>query len=384
VSDNRVKRSVYWLPHEVTKVSLNSNDAYAEQLRDRLEEAVACRTRSPYPVGSHLSGGLDSSTVTVLATRKLRAVGRDLAGAFAWAPPPRPEDYPLQDERQFIEEICQHANLTCTHVPLTADDVIEMWQGDMSQKPQVTLYHELPTRRLAKAQGIRVMLSGWGGDEFATAHGRGYYSETLLHFRLITLLRELKEASTVRETSVKNVLRRDVIQPLLPNFLYKRQIMTQAREILDDPHIRDKTRAYFKRMLLETRVAPLVRTNLYKPFYHGWLTARIECWALHGIDHQIEYRYPLLDRRVIEFCLGLPADQFVQNGWQRFIFRNAMTGLLPKAICWTPRNKMFAAQYSAMHPTVMEARDRFVAGMQSGDFNITGVSSMWQDRRLPI
>jgi asparagine synthase (glutamine-hydrolysing) len=48
----------------------------------------------------------------------------------------------------------------------------------------------------------------------------------------------------------------------------------------------------------------------------------------------IEPRYPFLDRRLMEFCLSLPADQKLRDGWTRFVMRRAMDGALPDNVRW--------------------------------------------------
>lgn len=61
----------------------------------------------------------------------------------------------------------------------------------------------------------------------------------------------------------------------------------------------------------------------------GHLQARMEVWATQGAQDGIEYRYPLLDRRLVEFCLGVPEELFSSESYSRALFRNAVRGLLP-------------------------------------------------------
>ena len=48
----------------------------------------------------------------------------------------------------------------------------------------------------------------------------------------------------------------------------------------------------------------------------------------------VEPRYPFFDRRLMEFCLGIPADQILYEGWMRYVLRNAMDGVLPHEVQW--------------------------------------------------
>ena len=77
----------HWRPERAPRVRRASDDAYAEELLDLGARAVRDRLRGPDPVGAHLSGGLDSSTVAVLAARELRRAGRPPPLAYTWLPP---------------------------------------------------------------------------------------------------------------------------------------------------------------------------------------------------------------------------------------------------------------------------------------------------------
>ncbi len=87
VGQDGLKQWQYWHPEHARAVRLPSDAAYADALRELLTKAVECRVRSSYPVGAHISGGLDSSSVAVLAARALRAQSKDIAAGFSWSPP---------------------------------------------------------------------------------------------------------------------------------------------------------------------------------------------------------------------------------------------------------------------------------------------------------
>jgi asparagine synthase (glutamine-hydrolysing) len=98
ITGNKTRLDQYWIPENAPAVRMSSNEAYAQQLRELLVDAVRCRLRTTYPVGSHLSGGLDSSAVTVLAAQNLRERDQRLE-AFSWSPPPE-RSTAMEDERR--------------------------------------------------------------------------------------------------------------------------------------------------------------------------------------------------------------------------------------------------------------------------------------------
>ena len=64
----------------------------------------------------------------------------------------------------------------------------------------------------------------------------------------------------------------------------------------------------------------------------GAIVERIEGWAAGGAQRGIECRYPLLDRRLLQFALGLPPEQFLRGQWNRWLMRHALRGVLPASI----------------------------------------------------
>ena len=101
------------------------------------------------------------------------------------------------------------------------------------------------------------------------------------------------------------------------------------------------------------RVRPFRRRNWFRAgvrrsqlarLQSGIVTMRLENWAASGATHGLEYRYPLLDRRLLEFALGLPPEQFKRPEAQRWLMRHALSPqapcahsgapVLPPQVCW--------------------------------------------------
>jgi asparagine synthase (glutamine-hydrolysing) len=151
---------------------------------------VSCRLRSAFPIGSHLSGGLDSSAVAVIACRLLRQQGRELTAGFSWSPPP-PLDEPVDDERKLIEGLCAREAIRCHYTTLTLQDGVESYARDFTTEPWVDVIKEVQVQRQAAREHVRVLLSGWGGDEGITAKGHGYLAKLWRRGHWRTLHREL-------------------------------------------------------------------------------------------------------------------------------------------------------------------------------------------------
>ena len=79
-----------------------------------------------------------------------------------------------------------------------------------------------------------------------------------------------------------------------------------------------------------------------------------EQWRARAVREGIEYRFPLLDRRLLELALSLPPDQFRRPGYNRWLMRHALRGVLPPEVCWN-RRKDDPARVEAVVEAIAEA-----------------------------
>jgi asparagine synthase (glutamine-hydrolysing) len=89
----------------------------------------------------------------------------------------------------------------------------------------------------------------------------------------------------------------------------------------------------------------------------SYLVGRADRWAILGARHGVAFSYPLVDRRVIDFTLSLPLERFLDGGFSRQPFRNAMAGILPESIRW--RESKFSP-FLDMPPNLAAAAPRLL------------------------
>ncbi len=340
VNSRDYHRSVFWSPGETTEVRYQWEEEYIDQLRELMQRSVECRLRSAFHVGSHLSGGLDSSTVSVLASRALPTEVRPLH-VFSWAPPPKPEEYPLFDERALIETICQKEGMIAHYTSLLPEYLLDDQAQDITTQPSQTSFHERIVCREAAGLGMRVLLSGWGGDEIPAFNGRGYFADLFRCFRWTTLTREIYLRARLQEWNIWDGIRASILLPLIPdlmlsllrpNTLKRNSHLPLPRSL--QPAFASKLQSISPLKKPYLRERPGVHRNQIDLINNGHLTERMESWAIIGAVNNIEYRYPLTDRRIIEYCLNIPSWLYFKDGWKRYIFRRAVNGILPQDIQW--------------------------------------------------
>lgn len=343
ISGKNISKRCYWRLEDAPKIKLPHTEDYAKKLRELLEKAVYARMRSDYPITSHLSGGLDSSSIAVLAARKLKKKGEKLL-AFNWLHVPTPEDDSMHHEWSHSMMIAEIENIEHHYVPLNVKDIHDYMENDtIIYGHSARFWYENPIRYFAQEKGSRSILSGWGGDELSTYHGRSYYSDLFLHGAWRKLFQELQIKAYSKQKSVKRMMSavyHQVFVPLVPRWLYcklpkiicfKDPSFILVKKLFS-PLVEKETK---KPCMLTMQPQKTIRKDMLTYYNHGHIQSRIESWATAANSNRLEYSYPLLDKRIIEFILGSPPDCFVYEGVGRYLFRSAVKGLLPEKILWT-------------------------------------------------
>ena len=329
----RIQR--YWEPSSVAERANVDDGESVEELRALLRQSISARLPSAGDgVGAHLSGGLDSSSVALMTRAMLD--GYDL-NVFSWSPPREAVSAVNMDERDLVEAAAESAAVHLHYTRLLPTDIVDVAYRDVALRPRATLNFEVATSRYAVDAGVRTIFSGWGGDEVIAFNGRGYFADLARRGRLATVQRELRLRSRIHGGTLRGAWKNRVLWPLLPD----RALRRGSQEPTPLPA---ELRPEFAHVL--ATVEPL--ENIYpreRPGVHrmqaallqfGHLNYRMEAWAAHGAALGLTYKFPLLDRRIMEFALSLPGWMFFRDGWKRWLYRTAMEGILPDFVRWNP------------------------------------------------
>jgi len=329
------------------EIRLRSDDEYADAFRERFTDAVRCRLRSAFPVGSLLSGGLDSSSIVGTARRVLAEDGRRLHTFSAIFPGLPASDLPKIDERPFMEAVLAMSGLTPHYVhadrlsPLSELDRVFWHEDEAFLAPN--LYMHWALYRAAHQQSVRTLLDGVDGDT-TVSHGLDYLSELAGAGRVRTLGREVMALASRHHASPRRILWQFGLEPLVPEPL--RQVWRTVRKRTGPSWGRNTAinPVFARRVGLAERARGLreqEHTSARAAREGHWrgLTSPLLPYALEVGDKaaaafSLEPRYPFFDRRLMEFCLALPPEQKLHQGWTRVVMRRAMDQILPDAVRW--------------------------------------------------
>lgn len=338
VQGGQVRQSAYWQPQATHMPHLRTLDDHASNLREQIERAVMARARLAQPAAAHISGGLDSSSVAVLAARALKQREAALHTLVSWSPP-YGQLYPPQqhDERPRIDAIARAEGVPLLYTGMDGATLRDFLRRDISQQSWINLAPEWRILPLLAARGVRVVFSGWGGDEGASTNAKGILAELLLRGQWLELLRDLHHLTRWRPHALRRELQRDLLPSLFPNRVATPDPDAPAGYIA--PEFAQAT--YQAR---EQRVTPYAAPTLKRKrsvqaaqhvrMMRGHVSNRMEGWAIWGAAHGITYTYPLTDQRVLAAAFAIPAQYFLQRGVRRYIYRVAMQGVLPDATLW--------------------------------------------------
>lgn len=352
-----VRTSSYWTPTEYPEIRLASLDDYADALFDVIQQAVNSRLRTNLHVGAHLSGGLDSSAVAILANRTLKERDHQ-PDVFSWSPPPG--DNSDQTEHGRINAMCLQEGLTPVYIESSVEHGRMMGKLDISLKPSYTASNEDLVQQKAVERGIGLMMSGWGGDETVSFNARGLHAELFAnrqwrqlehHFGFHKARSPRKLAGTARR------FWKNAVVPTLPAPMYRFMSYRGLRNgNWTKPYINPDFLEYIGPMIRPSeppkRETPGVKANQFGLFYSGHMTARMESWASFGLEHGLTYVYPLVDRRVLEFIYAIPGHLHHEGGVNRHLYRYTMARIMPKGVPWQP-----VKQDTAMFEHAAKLRD---------------------------
>lgn len=325
----------YWVPQVTANASCTPEEA-ARHLRDLMENAVESRL-GDFPTACHLSGGLDSSAIATLASRASRAMDKPIPIGFSWSPPP---SQPGEAEQSKVALVANLANdMNVVYSPITLESIKQSLDLHPSLGEKLCLLSELNLKNHMGSR--RVLLSGWGGDQAASFDGCGYLAELFLSGRWSSMWRECCLLGRQVGRPASRVFKYWVVRPLVPKWLLailgkrhhpaRKSVLTHYRaqslnQILPDLEAVSLEYGAGRLGSLST-----VRRR-HKTFLNSLLQYRLESWALLGGRSGYRYRYPLLDRRIVEFALSLPGYHFFSQGVRRHLFRTATQGLLPDSV----------------------------------------------------
>lgn len=348
--DGKTTLSQYWYLHAKSDWKHLDDEALIAELKDRFQRAVADRLDSLYPLGAELSEGLDSNAIAGFAAR---IAAPRIINTFSYqCAALTEENHSIWAEtyRDIEAMLALHPNLQ----PVWETSSSEENATSVSNQKQ-TFYKnfggvtppagEFMRGPLAQPRGIRVMLSGWGGDHCVTCPGDEYAHELVRNGRMVRAYRLLKGKQR-RGRCPKPLfsLLAITVAHCAPALSY--YVKTRRRG-LEAAMKRQATQHFMKpewieRFQLDKRFEKSnrqyqrfsVRDHELRELFEIGLTNRLTYSELISRQNRLEYRFPMLDVDLVEFAHSLPSRLKIHQGIERYPIRRIMEGVTTPRIQW--------------------------------------------------
>jgi len=289
-----------------------SDDTVAQELLGTLTDATRIHLRSDVAVGTCLSGGIDSSTLTALINTLIRLEAPSGVGA-------RQKTFSVVfsdkrfDESRYIDEIVAATGVDAHRTEPSPehlwDDIGRLVYMQDEPFGSLSIYAQYCVMRLAREQ-VKVVLDGQGADELLggyIAYQGSYLRGLLGSFHWLTAAREVLGSLGHHGGFFGSAVG---------------QILARRK----------------RRKLLTVSVPPVDRYGgglaaiLYRELVSTNLPALLHYEDRNAMAFSIESRVPYLDYRFVEYVSALPLNQKIRNGVTKLALRNAIRGIVPESI----------------------------------------------------
>ena len=332
-----IKRWRYWTPDYDHAHDIGLGEAI-ERFGTLLDRSLKLRLRADVPIGSSLSGGLDSSVV-VGRLSKERASSVFTQNTFSACF----DDDPTISEGPDINAVVSHSGVNSFRVTPTATGLMEEsrrlhWH---QEEPflSASIYLQWCVARLAKQHSTVVLLDGQGADELLAGY-QFYFSARQLDLldqgRMFQALRETLRFTRRLEAAASHYS--DVQRRFNPRVALTPEQLREYEQ--QRPPV---TAGPYSAGVAYARPGYRLRRILSEALNYNSLPMLLRYADRNAMAFSRETRMPYLDYELVDFCIGLPDDLLIRNGWQKWILREAAGDAIPSSVRWRADKVGYAA-----------------------------------------
>lgn len=350
ISQNNIQINQYWDVYYIPDFN-HTAKYFTEELRNLINESVKYHIVSDVPVGSYLSGGIDSSAITSLASSFTNDDEfKAFTGKFSLGE--------LYDESKYAKALESSYGLSLHEIEITSDDFIKTFNK--------VIYHldypvagpgSFPQYHVSKlaSQYRKVVLGGQGGDEIFG----GYTRYLIAYFEQC-----IKGAI---DGTLQNGNFIVTYESIIPNLIALQNYKPLIREFWGEGLFDDIDKRYYRLINRANTLEKEIRWDMladYSPFetfskifngsnvgkesyldkmthfdFKTLLPALLQVEDRMSMAHGLESRVPFLDHPIVEFAATMPSDIKFRDGTLKMVLLNAVRNLLPDIIA-NRKNKM--------------------------------------------
>tara|TARA_R110000782_G_scaffold137977_8_gene230447 strand:+ start:1787 stop:3628 length:1842 start_codon:yes stop_codon:yes gene_type:complete len=316
---DNISKKKYWRL-KYSPVSMSLSDA-EEQTNEYLLNSLKLRLRSDVPVAFCLSGGVDSTTLAVIAAK---IYGQKLH-AFSVI-----DNDKRYDERQNINTVvdelgCEHHNIYTTT------------DGFLERMKSIVDYHDAPVPTISyyvhnflsesiKEAGYSVAISGTGADEVFT----GYYDHYAFWLAYMSNHNDFEKMLAMWQEGYGKYINNPLLKEPL-NFVHNplsREHLYQNRDLFNG-FLKTSFDECFDE---EVYTTDILRNRMMNELTHEVVPVILRADDSNSMMWSVENRSPYLDSSLVEFLYTVPNEHLIVNGYQKWLLRASGKNLLPDSV----------------------------------------------------
>ena len=332
---NNIDIRKYWDLDLSKTTYYRTDDEYAERYLELFKDSIRLRLRSDVPVGSALSGGLDSSGIVCLVAELLREQGvSGMQKTFTAT-----SDVAAYDETDYARIVINNTNADPFFILPSVEMLLRDYRKLIWHQEELflgtSIFAGWCVLKLARENNVIVTLDGQGSDEMMGGY-RPYAAVLSQNLFMKDFPRFVKNLGSFKKllgisnfTVLRNIVSLHFAHLVPPGLLpsAKEQSRIFKKEIWNDTILKQLNHS----KLFHNIDAPFDRYS-YNATKLAPLPGILQQVDRNSMAFSVESRLPFLDYRLVEYTFSLPLDQKVRNGVSKYVYRNALKKILPKEI----------------------------------------------------
>ena len=333
----------YWEPN--FKIDqFHTEEYFITELQAILEETISQQLRSDVPLGTYLSGGIDSSLVTIMASKLLNNPIKSFSGAF--------NEGPEFNELEYARIAAKKANAELLEIFPTEQEFIDLIPKLIYHLDEPVagpgLFPQFIVSRLA-SKHVKVILGGQGGDEIF-----GGYTRYLVAY----LEQALKGAIFQSNEEAEHIVS---LESILPNLPTLKQYIPMMKSFWNEGAFENMDRRYYHLIDRMGTTIEFFQPEFIKECNHeaifnkfsgyfnnpdtksyfnkmthfdmlGSLPGLLQVEDRVSMSVSIESRVPLLDRRIVDLISRMPAGMKFKGGEMKYLLKKTIKDIMPPEI----------------------------------------------------
>jgi len=309
--------------------------------------AVKDRLRTYNKLGAEVSGGLDSTGIAGVAMHILGKSAEFYSYSYGKSEAAEGEE-PSRDDNQMVKDFCERYGIekywtVVNEKDFSFQEILNLYENvyDNIESNGVPSFSS-SFLKYAKQNKVGVMFSGWAGDQVVTNTLDGFYEVLSRERKYVPLWKDIR-----RKHPLKKAFPRFVYYTLkeLDNKRFFRKNLATNRSYIDSTFLKKElVQKYNLYSQPSLRYYLKSQNNIQSYFVRNICHAGIEQRTIHhvltGKHFNIDYRFPMLDIRLLEYLYSLPFEKISFRGRNRYLFSKAMLPYIPHEVIKLKKSKV--------------------------------------------